>query len=447
MTSVLKRTSKKGKPQESGTGKTWIHPAESLQQGSVVYSVKLLGATDVAQAKGTDIVREAIKKVKFANHIKKSEAGVKGSKLKKVELKISIDNIKVEDVKTKEELYSYPLHRISYCADDKRDKKLFAFIAKDSGQQHHNCYVFECEKMAEELTLTVGQAFDLAYRRFLERKSVNEKSQKKLTEMEEKIKTAEDEKEALKQKIAELEVAASQGSGPPSSNGSNEGNRLDEFDLLGGFGVPSVMPAPQPQDMAPPPQQVFPQETIFDPFAEIPPPQPQTDMSPPPQQVFPQETGGQETMFDPFAEIPPPQPQTAVPTSPDFNEFTPQPVYATVSRPSTKGVVPVALPPPPTKESVKAANRMKTNSGNVTPVTSPPPPAVYNLPVSQPAPSNDLLQLSGGHTNPFSSGVNGTDPFSDNLFDPFASKNNFFDSGKEINQNIPSGFPSDLVLH
>ena len=75
---------------------------------------------------------------------------------------------------------------------------------------------------AEELTLTVGQAFDLAYRRFLERKAVNQNSNKKLTEMEEKIKTAEEEKEALKQKIAELEIAAKQG--PPSSNGSNEVN-------------------------------------------------------------------------------------------------------------------------------------------------------------------------------------------------------------------------------
>ena len=46
-----------------------------------------------------------------------------------------------------EPLYSYPLHRISYCADDKRDKKLFAFIAKDSGAQRHSCYVFECDKM------------------------------------------------------------------------------------------------------------------------------------------------------------------------------------------------------------------------------------------------------------------------------------------------------------
>ena len=73
---------------------------------------------------------------------------------------------------------------------------------------------------AEELTLTVGQAFDLAYRRFLEKKSSNQNQSKKLSEMEEKIKTAEEEKEALKQKIAELEIAAKQG--PPSSNGSNE---------------------------------------------------------------------------------------------------------------------------------------------------------------------------------------------------------------------------------
>lgn len=72
---------------------------------------------------------------------------------------------------------------------------------------------------AEELTLTVGQAFDLAYRRFLEKKSANPDTQKKLTEMEEKIKVAEEEKEALKLKIAQLEVAAQ---GTTTSNGGIE---------------------------------------------------------------------------------------------------------------------------------------------------------------------------------------------------------------------------------
>ena len=52
---------------------------------------------------------------------------------------------------------------------------------------------------------------------------------------------------------------------------------------------------------------------------------------------------------------------------------------------------------------------------------------------------SDLLQLGGSAAfskNPFSSGINGTNPFSDHGFDPFASKDPFLDSGKEINQNI-----------
>ena len=66
--------------------------------------------------------------------------------------------------------------------------------------------IFYCHQ-ADELTLTVGQAFDIAYRKFLERrgqKDVN--AQKQLTDMQEQIKAAEAEKEALKQKIAQLEM-------------------------------------------------------------------------------------------------------------------------------------------------------------------------------------------------------------------------------------------------
>ena len=163
---------------------------------------------------------------------------------------------------------------------------------------------------------------------------------------------------------------------------------------MGGFAGFSVMPAPLPQqeaflqafpqEAAPQPQQeaflqAFPQETA---------PQPQEPYSP--------EISGQEMNFDPFAEIPP-QPQTAVPTSPaavptspDFNEFSPQPMVAPVPvpRPSVKGFVPQALPPPPTKESVRAANRMKVNPGNVAAVTLPPTTVTPTATISQPAPSN-----------------------------------------------------------
>lgn len=406
MTSVLRWGSRKGKPQENSTEKKWLHSTDALQQGSVVYAVKLLGSTDVPQAKGTEIVREAIKKVRFANHIKKSEAGVKASKLRKVDIKISIDNIEIEDAKSKDQIYSYPLHRISYCADDKRDKKLFAFIAKDTGMPQHSCYVFECEKMAEELTLTVGQAFDLAYRRFLQKKATHPESQKKLTEMEEKIKAAEGEKEALRLKIAQLELAAGQGAAP--SSGSSEPSQTqpdqNEFDLLGGFGGFAVMPNSPPQDSPS-------QEITFDPFAKI------------------------------SAEPPSPDQQqteaTVPPTSPDFNEFSPQPMIAPVPRPTPKGVVPQALPPPPTKQSVKAANRKKLSSGSLPLVQSP---TSVTSPPSLPSPSNDLLQLGGSPSysngNPFAMDINNsTDPFAEHVFDPFSSKKEFLENGKEINQN------------
>lgn len=420
MASVLKKASKKGKPQENSTQRKWLHSTEALQQGSVIYSVKLLGFTEVAQAKGTEVVREAIKKVRFANHIKKSEAGVKASKLRKVEIKISIDSIKIEEAKTKEEIYSYPLHRISYCADDKRDKKLFAFIAKDSGVPQHTCYVFECEKMAEELTLTVGQAFDLAYRRFLEKKSANPESQKKLTEMEEKIKVAEEEKEALRRKIAQLELAAEQGA--PESNGTNEANQTqpnqDQLDLLGSFGGFAVTPAPQAQ------------KSVL------------------------QETGGEEMTFDPFAGITaqPPTPkqtqsQESPPSSPDLNTFSPQQMVESASKPTPKGMVPQALPPPPTKQSIKAANRLRQGSGSLPLVPSATSPTSPKSPVFSPSSANELVQTddSLSHSkvngNPFSNSINGTDSFEESLFDPFTSQKG------ERNKNAiqAPGFVENLI--
>lgn len=100
--------------------------------------------------------------------------------------------------------------------------------------------------------------------------------------------------------------------------------------------------------------------------------------------------------FDPFAGISAqplaPNPletdEAAVPTSPDFNEFSPQPLVAPVPRPTPKGVVPQALPPPPTKQSVKAANRIKQGSTSLPLVTSPTTPTSPMSPTLEPSPSD-----------------------------------------------------------
>lgn len=116
------------------------------------------------EPKGIEVVKEGIRKMKFSEHLKRAE----GSKTPKVELTISIDGVAVQEPKGKKILHQFPLHHLSYCADDKTEKKFFSFIAKDTTSDHNVCFVFVSDKLAEEITLTIGQAFDLAYRRFLE---------------------------------------------------------------------------------------------------------------------------------------------------------------------------------------------------------------------------------------------------------------------------------------
>lgn len=44
-------------------------------------------------------------------------------------------------------MHQYPLHRISYCADDKGEKKFFSFIAKEADAEKHVCFVFVSDKL------------------------------------------------------------------------------------------------------------------------------------------------------------------------------------------------------------------------------------------------------------------------------------------------------------
>ena len=43
-------------------------------------------------------------------------------------------------------MHQYALHRISYCADDKTDKRMLTFIAKETEDNKHECYVFDSDK-------------------------------------------------------------------------------------------------------------------------------------------------------------------------------------------------------------------------------------------------------------------------------------------------------------
>ncbi|KAK7092635.1 PTB domain-containing engulfment adapter protein 1-like isoform X2 [Littorina saxatilis] len=192
---------------KNGT-KQWMHPPESLLKGQIMYNVKFLGECAVEQPKGTEVVKDAIRKMKFNKHLKRAE----GQKPPKVQLTISVDGVCIQDPKTKMLMHQYPLHRISYCADDKSDKKMFTFIAKAATTNDHFCYVFNCsDKSAEEITLTVGQAFDLAYKRFLEEGTSAASAggdtdyKKQCLLLQRRVNSLQFEKDALKKRVAELE--------------------------------------------------------------------------------------------------------------------------------------------------------------------------------------------------------------------------------------------------
>ncbi|XP_050714084.1 PTB domain-containing engulfment adapter protein 1-like isoform X2 [Eriocheir sinensis] len=184
----------------SAANKNWLHPPEALQKGHIAYLVKFLGSTEVNQPKGIEVVKEGIRKLKFNQQLKKAE----GSKTPKVELTVSIDGVAIHEPKTKRNLHQYPLHRISYCADDKAEKRFFSFIAKEADSDKHTCFVFVSDKLAEEITLTIGQAFDLAYRRFVETSGREVEMRRQMFILQKRVQGLEDENQTLKTRITQL---------------------------------------------------------------------------------------------------------------------------------------------------------------------------------------------------------------------------------------------------
>jgi len=136
-----------GKNNDKGGNKNWIHSPDTLLNGHVVYLVKFLGDIEVDQPKGIEVVKQGVQKLKFNQQLKKSEAGSGNGKTPKAELTISVNGVTIQEPKSKKVLHEYPLHRISYCADDKAEKRFFSFIAKDAESNKHTCFVFLSDKL------------------------------------------------------------------------------------------------------------------------------------------------------------------------------------------------------------------------------------------------------------------------------------------------------------
>uniref|UniRef100_A0A8C3VHT3 Low density lipoprotein receptor adaptor protein 1 n=1 Tax=Catharus ustulatus TaxID=91951 RepID=A0A8C3VHT3_CATUS len=154
----------------------WTDTRETLLEG-MLFTLKYLGMTLVEQPKGEELSAAAVKRIV-------ATAKASGKKLQKVTLKVSPRGIVLRDSSTNELIENISIYRISYCTADKSHDKVFAYIAQNQLNESLECHAFLCSKrkMAQAVTLTVAQAFRIAFELWQAAKEEKEKREKILAE-------------------------------------------------------------------------------------------------------------------------------------------------------------------------------------------------------------------------------------------------------------------------
>ncbi|KAM9434126.1 low density lipoprotein receptor adapter protein 1a isoform 2-T2 [Clarias gariepinus] len=135
----------------------WTDMRETLVDG-MTFNLRYMGMTLVDQPKGEDVSAAAIRRIAAT-----AKAG--GKKLLKVSLTVSPQEMLIYDRISNQPLECISIYRMSYCTVDKTHNKVFAYIAQNQQNETLECHAFLCakKKVAQAVTLTVAQAFNLAF--------------------------------------------------------------------------------------------------------------------------------------------------------------------------------------------------------------------------------------------------------------------------------------------
>ncbi|XP_010706310.1 low density lipoprotein receptor adapter protein 1-like isoform X7 [Meleagris gallopavo] len=135
---------------------SWADMQEPLLEG-MCFTLKYLGMTLVEKPKGEDMAAAAIRRIV-------AMARVGARKFQKVILTVSPRGISLQDADTKEMVENISIYRISYCTTDKLQNKVFAYVAQsqESGALECHAFLSPKKKIAQAVTLTVAQAFQMA---------------------------------------------------------------------------------------------------------------------------------------------------------------------------------------------------------------------------------------------------------------------------------------------
>ncbi|XP_063091861.1 low density lipoprotein receptor adapter protein 1 isoform X3 [Cavia porcellus] len=190
----------------------------------MLFTLKYLGMTLVERPKGEELSAAAVKRIV-------ATAKASGKKLQKVTLKVSPRGIILTDHVTNQLIENVSIYRISYCTADKMHDKVFAYIAQSQHSENLECHAFFCtkRKMAQAVTLTVAQAFKVAFEFWQAAKEEKEKREKASQEGGDALGTCHDNTPSSKNLVAtgdllDLEEATKAPLSTVSANASN----LDE---------------------------------------------------------------------------------------------------------------------------------------------------------------------------------------------------------------------------
>uniref|UniRef100_A0A4W5JM11 Low density lipoprotein receptor adaptor protein 1a n=1 Tax=Hucho hucho TaxID=62062 RepID=A0A4W5JM11_9TELE len=153
--SMAKRSWNKGKHKK--LPENWTDMTETVVDG-MTFNLRHLGMTLVDQPKGEDLSAAAVKRI-----VATAKAG--GQKPQKMSLKVSPQGLMLYDSLTNQLLDNISIYRISYCTADKLHDKVFAFISQNTLNGTLECHAYLCpkRKVAQAVTLTVAQAFRVAF--------------------------------------------------------------------------------------------------------------------------------------------------------------------------------------------------------------------------------------------------------------------------------------------
>jgi len=122
----------------------------------VQFKVKYLGTCPVTSDSGEEVTANAIKAIlATAKRLEK--------KLARVEVTVSLAGVTVREQEALQCLLDLPIDSISYCSADPTYDRVFAVLCSQGDGTACHAFLTHKRKMAQAATLTIAQAFNLAY--------------------------------------------------------------------------------------------------------------------------------------------------------------------------------------------------------------------------------------------------------------------------------------------